>query len=247
MSPLPGSDLDTVYVWVSAGSGTPQAVARRLLVTAGVTLLGRPAAQIRTGHAPSGAPWVVAGTDDRLWVSVSHAPGVVAVAASRHHPVGVDVERPYRAAVAGLAGRWFHPAEVDWLGRQPPAGRPGSFLLLWTAKEAVGKALGTGLAGGGLRRRVPAPRVGAGWLPVPDEDGLRVAHPVLAGDAVLAVAVVGGGPHTALVLSGPGPAGRPVGPGHGGPLPRRGTTGHDAAPRSTDGSRTSLPVVVRGN
>ncbi|MBO4210778.1 4'-phosphopantetheinyl transferase superfamily protein, partial [Micromonospora echinofusca] len=147
--------MDTVYVWVSAGSGTPQAVARRLLVAAGVALLGRPAAEVRTGHAPGGAPWLVAGTDERLWVSVSHAPGVVAVAASRHLPVGVDVERPCRAAVAGLAGRWFHPTEVDWLDRRPEADRSGAFLLLWTAKEALGKALGTGLAGGGLRRRVP--------------------------------------------------------------------------------------------
>ena len=32
-----------------------------------------------------------------------------------------------------------------------------AFLRLWTAKEAVGKALGQGLRNAGLRRRMPLP------------------------------------------------------------------------------------------
>ena len=68
-------------------------------------------------------------------------------------PVGVDVEtvrdcrwRRWRALVrtgrGGLAGRL------------PPTEQPVAFLRLWTFKEAVGKAYGVGLRGGGLRRTV---------------------------------------------------------------------------------------------
>lgn len=189
-----------MYVWVSAVTGEPRAVARRLLVEAGAMLLGRPAAAIRIGCDPLGAPQVQAGADESLRVSVSHSRGVVAVAASRYLPVGVDVERGYPVTVAGLAGRWFDPQEVAWLDRQPPGARMQAFLLLWTAKEAAGKALGVGLRGGGLRRRMPPPLVGAGWRSVPGEHRLRVAHPAVADDAVLAVAVLDGGPETVVAV-----------------------------------------------
>jgi 4'-phosphopantetheinyl transferase len=137
--------------------------------------------------------------------------------------------------VVRLADRWFDPAEAAWLRDQPADARPAAFLLLWTAKEALGKALGTGLRGGGLRRRVPLPPVtdgSFGALP----DGLWLAHPAVTAPLVLAVAA--GTPVSAVLLH---PAAALVGA----------DAAHGAAPdplaRSTARSRTSLPVVVRGN
>ncbi len=64
-------------------------------------------------------------------------------------PVGVDVERvrPRPRALA-LARSRLHPKEADALAAVPDAERDEAFARLWTAKEAVLKARGTGLVGG---------------------------------------------------------------------------------------------------
>lgn len=63
--------------------------------------------------------------------------------------MGVDVERlrpsPRGAAIARSR---FDPREAAALEAVPEDGRDEAFLRLWTAKEAVLKARGTGLTGG---------------------------------------------------------------------------------------------------
>ncbi len=193
---MPGRD--TVNVWVGRAAGGRPAAARLLLRRAGGALLGRPEAEIRVGRDADGRPFVRAGDGAGLLVSVSHADGVVVVAARRAGPVGVDVERRRDLPAVALARRWYAPEEAAWLAAHPADRRAEAFLLLWTAKEAVGKALGRGLRDGGLRRRMPVPAGPGGPLrPVPGARGLRVGHPRLAGDLasagdlVLAVAVDG--------------------------------------------------------
>ncbi len=141
---------------------------------------------------PGGRPEVYAHDGRTLPVSVSHAEGLVVVAARAGGPVGVDVERRRPLPAAPLAGRWYDPGEAAWLATRAEAGRDLDFLRLWTAKEAVGKAFGTGLRDGGLRRRMPDPG-GPGELlrPVPGCPGVRVGHPEAGDGLVLAVAVVG--------------------------------------------------------
>ena len=172
-------------------------------------------------HDASGRPMV-----DGLEVSLSHARGLVAVAASRVGPIGVDVESHREFEIDGMARRWFDPAEVTWLYRQPDP--LDAFLRLWTAKEAVGKALGRGLRGSGLRRVMPlsalptatnSPPAGQ----VPSEPGVVVLQLPVQAQAVLAIAVPSGVSEVRL------------------------TEHHGAALRSTVTSRTSFPVVVRGN
>src|SRR5881275_234108 len=60
-----------------------------------------------------------------------------------------------RLPVVALARRWFTAAEADWVAAQPVHRRTRCFLTLWTGKEAMGKAIGDGLRGGGLRRPMP--------------------------------------------------------------------------------------------
>ena len=220
--PDPVDGVDAVHLWIRRGAGGERVAARDLLVEAGVLLLGGPREAVALRHDPGGRPWVLRG-DDRLAVSVSHCDGVAVVAASRTLRVGVDVE-PLRAIpVTAMARRWFRPEEAEWLaGLDHPA---PAFLRLWTAKEAVGKALGTGLRGDGLRREMPLPTEGVALYvprPVPGAPGVALAH-LDVHDVVLAVAAVG---QTSAGFE---------------------TRVHEAASRSTDRSRTSLPVVVRGN
>jgi 4'-phosphopantetheinyl transferase len=137
----------------------------------------------------------------------------------------VDVERVRPLPALGVARRWFPPAELAWLGDRPEAGRTVDFLRLWTAKEAVGKALGQGLRDGGLRRLMPPP--GLPLRQVPGAEHLWVGHPHLGGGLVLAVAAHASAQVDVEVVQRPG---------------------HEVtAERSASVERTSLPVVVRGN
>ena len=83
-----------------------------------------------------------------LQFNLSHSGGALALAVSRTQPLGVDLEhlrRPRR--VAELARRWFAPHEADILAHLPEPERQIAFLRLWTCKEALLKAEGSGLAG----------------------------------------------------------------------------------------------------
>lgn len=76
--------------------------------------------------------------------SITHAHGIVGVAVSQEHPVGLDIEqiRPMRA---GFTARYFSDREqAEILAASTP---DETLIRLWTAKEAVGKYHGTGLSG----------------------------------------------------------------------------------------------------
>ena len=228
MAQLTVSGRDTAYVWVGRDTGGQPDPAAVLVRRAGALLLGRAETELVLTHDREGRPVVrvdeVAGSVE-LAVSVSRTAGLVVVAARRAGAVGVDVERIRPLPALALARRWFAPAELAWLGDRPEAGRTVDFLRLWTAKEAVGKALGRGLRGGGLRRSMPPP--GLPLRPVPGAELLRVGHPRLGGGLVLAVAARASAQVDVEVVQRPG---------HG-----------VTAERSASVERTSLPVVVRGN
>ena len=74
--------------------------------------------------------------------SISHAGGIVAVAVAEISPVGVDIEQ-IRAMREGFAARYFNEAEQALICTDEDPDE--ALICLWTAKEAVGKYLGTGL------------------------------------------------------------------------------------------------------
>jgi 4'-phosphopantetheinyl transferase len=77
-------------------------------------------------------------------VSNSHEMALCAVAFDCE--LGVDVEHMHRARdFDGLAARFFAGREVDRLRSLPTERRVEAFFNCWTRKEAVLKALGTGL------------------------------------------------------------------------------------------------------
>jgi 4'-phosphopantetheinyl transferase len=133
-----------VHVWVAPAGAEPGAAAHTLLLELAGTLVRTP----RLSHSPDGQPLIPG-----LAVSVSHTHQLVAVAASYDGPLGVDLEEVYPRQVQALARRWFTAEELAWTNRQPD--ELIAFLQLWTAKEAVGKAMGRGLRGGGLWREMP--------------------------------------------------------------------------------------------
>lgn len=79
----------------------------------------------------------------------SHSGGGLLVAHGPRMVLGVDLERVReRPRALELARRFFQEREAAWLEAQDAAARTLAFLRLWTAKEAVLKAHGRGLAFG---------------------------------------------------------------------------------------------------
>lgn len=80
--------------------------------------------------------------------SLSHTGDKLLMAFSRHVRVGVDLEREGREVQATeLSHRFFHEEEAAAIAAVPSERRMEAFLHYWTAKEAVLKAIGRGLAG----------------------------------------------------------------------------------------------------
>lgn len=84
-----------------------------------------------------------------LAFNLSHSGGWMALAVAPVGQIGVDIEVPDREVdVEGVAARFFHPDEAALLSAQSPPERQRHFFRLWTAKEAMLKMTGQGLAGG---------------------------------------------------------------------------------------------------
>jgi 4'-phosphopantetheinyl transferase len=93
-------------------------------------------------------PFVAADQAGVPWLSfnVSHTEGLVALAVTRGHRVGVDVESVARTVLEAVPERHFAPDEVRDLRARPAADQPRLFFDYWTLKEAYIKARGMGLA-----------------------------------------------------------------------------------------------------
>lgn len=117
-------------------------------VLAGVLHAGPDAIEI--GHRPDGRPFLaMPGPVPDL--SLARRGPLLLVALGRR--VGCDVEivpagEDGAEADRRLAGTFFSGTECRWLDGLAPSERRLGFFHLWTAKEAVLKALGTGIAGG---------------------------------------------------------------------------------------------------
>ena len=119
---------------------------------------GADLATLRIGHDEHGRPT----TDDQtIRLSLTHGRGLVACAIGSG-AIGIDAE-PLASAdrLEHFVDDVFDPRELDWVrARTEPGGRDFRLVQLWTAKEAVLKARGRGLRGGGrhpLRSIVLAP------------------------------------------------------------------------------------------
>ena len=155
--------------------------------------LGVPADAVRLGEGPHGRPQLSGACGlDFNW---SHSGDHALVALGRGVAPGIDIER-HRARPRALeiAQRYFCRSEAEWLAGQPVDRREEAFLALWTAKEAVLKALGRGLAFGLHRLEIDLTAGVPRLLDLADDDAC--AWQLHALDA-------GTGHHAALAWRGP--------------------------------------------
>lgn len=106
--------------------------------------------QTPVAYQPSGRPWLP--QFPQVALSLSHTTGLVACALCDGAPttaLGIDVEAVERPLDAlRLSQRFFAADETTWLQQHPISTQAIAFIQLWTLKEAVLKAMGTGLSGG---------------------------------------------------------------------------------------------------
>jgi len=135
-------------LWLWEGQEDSQA--RQELVRAHLAgLVGCPPAELHLTRDAMGRPHIAA-PDCGLHFSLARRGGMMVMAVSREGLVGVDLEVPTPDGdwPEAVAKDFFAPAEYRWLRGLPKAERGAAFLRLWTAKEAVLKALGLGIAQG---------------------------------------------------------------------------------------------------
>lgn len=101
---------------------------------------GKDSREFRLATSPEGKPAFE--NAENLHFNVSHSGGEV-VAAFSGSPIGIDIESSGRCRnFSEIARRFFHPGEAETIAVE------SDFLRVWTAKEAMLKLSGTGLAGG---------------------------------------------------------------------------------------------------
>lgn len=137
-------------------------------------VLGRatltPAAHVRIRAGEFGKPSV-----DGVEFSLSHTGSVVLIGLG-DLPLGVDVEKVPEGRTVGQVGSGFHPREAAELLGLPADARPEAFARVWVRKEALLKAIGTGLS-----RGISRDYVGAGTVPGTPVAGLRIHDLALPG------------------------------------------------------------------
>lgn len=145
--PSPPLPLDEIHVWrFSVVADSPRAIgaaARETLLRLLAGYAGFAQAPV-IAYGPHGKPYAPDLPD--LDFNLSHAGNEVLFAFARRQALGIDLERDgRRLSIDGIARRFFASAEADALERLGECARRDAFLQLWTAKEAVLKALGEGL------------------------------------------------------------------------------------------------------
>ena len=111
--------------------------------------LGIDAQRLSLVDDPYGRPALAPLHDQSLGFNWSHSGAHALIAVGRRITPGIDIEqRRSRPRALEIARRFFSVEEAAALAALPADQRSAAFLDVWTAKEAVLKALGRGLAFG---------------------------------------------------------------------------------------------------
>jgi 4'-phosphopantetheinyl transferase len=103
-----------------------------------------------------------------LKFNLAHSGGLGLVAVAQGCEIGVDVEMLRHVEHwQQTAARYFHPAETEAILAADPEQRNEPFLRCWTRKEAILKALGSGLGHSLDSFAVPVSASLDGWVELP--------------------------------------------------------------------------------
>ena len=150
----PSDDLRACLGCAAKDVRRPESLVWRLLLKQALydlAVTDDPEAMLTNLRATAGGKPYAEGA--RFDFSPTHTAGLVALAIGDCGPIGLDAEAPRGRDVSRLAraaDRWFTPAEnrrVQTAIQNRPQEAEAVFLRVWTAKEALVKRTGAGLAG----------------------------------------------------------------------------------------------------
>lgn len=148
-----------------------RAALRRILASS----LGIPPQELPLIEGPGGKP-MLAAPHSHLEFNLTHTDSLAAVIVSQHGPVGIDLEPWSRAeSLIECAEVFCHPEELNALPRDIRQ-RASRLLEIWTAKEAILKALGTGLSYPPEQLRIEAER-GIADTPIEHLESFKLLSP----------------------------------------------------------------------
>ena len=100
-----------------------------------------------------------------LYFNVSHSGNLAVIGFALGCEVGIDIEQLRDVShLEQISQRFFHPSETSAVLAAPEFTRNLTFLRCWTGKEAILKALGTGIVGNLAGFQVPIDDGWQGWV-----------------------------------------------------------------------------------
>lgn len=129
-------------------------LSQRFLTGRGIlrTLLARwldiEPSEVKIAYNPSGKPFVASkSAKSAIHFNLSHSEKDLIIAVCKEAPVGIDIEiNRSLPDEASIVQRFFHPGEIEEYFTLPPQLRSLAFINAWTRKEAIIKAIGSGLS-----------------------------------------------------------------------------------------------------
>ncbi len=117
-----------------------------------------------------GKPSLLGSNPTRLNFNLAHSGELALIAVTIGCELGVDVERLREVPHwQEIAGRYFHPAEVKEILACEADSHRIAFFQCWTRKEAILKALGTGLSHPLNMFHVPLDSSDNAWVGCPEQ------------------------------------------------------------------------------
>jgi 4'-phosphopantetheinyl transferase len=108
--------------------------------------LGAGPAELQFVEGPSGKPRLGPHLAKGIEFNVSHSDAALLVAVARDVEIGIDLERMSASAPVVLAARYFSTHEQRALAALPRQELAAGFFSVWTQKESLVKAVGSGLS-----------------------------------------------------------------------------------------------------
>jgi 4'-phosphopantetheinyl transferase len=101
--------------------------------------------QLTFGSDKYGRPYVQYPHCREIDFNLSHSDGVAVMAVSSHALVGIDIESTNRGASISALASTFSRDEVNVLANTPAEQKYKHAISIWSAREALSKAIGVGL------------------------------------------------------------------------------------------------------
>lgn len=103
------------------------------------------AEEIRFSQNEHKKPLLLESNPNRVTFNISHSDNKAVYAIGRDMDIGIDIEQIQLDDKQAIAKRFFNAQENSALDALPDHERANAFYTIWTRKEAVLKAIGTGL------------------------------------------------------------------------------------------------------